>query len=193
MTQIVLIRPGSTDYDEQGRIAGALDMPLCHQGAGQVARLVDEIKQQPISLVYTAPDRASQQTAEAVATAADLKVKKLDSLRNLNMGLWQGLLIDDVRQKQRRVYRQWQESPETICPPEGETLAEANERIAPALEKIVKKHKSASIALVVPEPLCSLVRSWLTHGQIGDLWAADSVCGSWDLIDTLNGAKATPS
>jgi probable phosphoglycerate mutase len=191
MTQIVLIRPGSTDYDEQGRIAGVLDIPLCHNGAGQVARLVDEIKQQPIALVYTAPDRASQQTAEAVATAGDLKIKKIEALRNLNLGLWQGLLIDDVRQKQRRVYKQWQESPETICPPEGETLAEANQRIVPALQKILRKHRDAMVALIVPEPLCSVVRSRLTHGEIGDLWAADSVCGSWELIDTLAAAKAS--
>lgn len=27
MVQIVLIRPGSTDYDEQGRIQGTLDIP----------------------------------------------------------------------------------------------------------------------------------------------------------------------
>ena len=27
MVQIVLIRPGSTDYDQQGRIQGTLDVP----------------------------------------------------------------------------------------------------------------------------------------------------------------------
>ena len=28
MVRIVLIRPGSTDFDEQGRITGTLDIPL---------------------------------------------------------------------------------------------------------------------------------------------------------------------
>ena len=36
MVQIVLIRPGSTDYDEQGRIQGTLDIPLNDQGADEV-------------------------------------------------------------------------------------------------------------------------------------------------------------
>ncbi len=184
MTQIALIRPGSTDYDEQGRIAGTLDIPLCHNGAGQVARVVDELQSLPITVVYAAPDQASGQTAQAIAVAKDVKIKTLDALHNLDMGLWQGKLIDDVRQKQKKVYRQWQEHPETICPPEGETLSEATGRISPALKKIIKKHDGGVVALVIPEPLCSLARALLTHEKIGDLWAADSDCGSWELIDT---------
>ena len=184
MTQIALVRPGSTDYDEQGRIAGTLDIPLCHNGAGQVARIVDEFAELAIAVVYSAPDQASQQTAQAIAAAKDIKVKTIDALQNLDMGLWQGKLIDDVRTKQKKVYRQWQAHPETVCPPEGETLADASERISPALKRIVKRHEGAVVGLVVPEPLCSLVRAMLTHENIGNLWAAESVCGSWELVDT---------
>jgi broad specificity phosphatase PhoE len=184
VSHIVLVRPGSTDYDEQGRISGNLDIPLCHSGAGQVARIVSELKDVKLSVVYAAPDQASQQTAAAIAAAHDAKVKTLDSLLNLDMGLWQGKLIEDVRTKQKKVYRQWQENPETVCPPEGETLAEAIQRTAPAIDKVVRKAKGGSVALVVPEPLCSVVRRQLTNESIGDLWAADSICGSWETIDT---------
>ena len=183
MTQIALIRTGSTDYDEQGRISGTLDIPLCHNGAGQVTRLVDELAPLKITQVYSAPDQASVQTADAIASSRSLKAKRLDKLQNLDMGLWQGKLIEDVRQTQKKVYKQWQEHPETVCPPEGETLSEAAGRISPALKKLVKKGDTV-VALVVPQPLCSLVRSILTEQTIGDLWAAESDCGSWELIDT---------
>ena len=184
MTHIALIRTGSTDYDQQGRIAGTLDIPLCHNGAGQVAELVDALAALPITAVYSAPDQASVQTANAIATAKNTKPKRLDKLQNLDMGLWQGKLIDDVKQTQKKVYKKWQEHPETVCPPEGETLAEATQRIAPSLKKLIKKGDDSVIALVCPQPLCSLVRSILTHENIGDLWAAESDCGSWELIDT---------
>jgi probable phosphoglycerate mutase len=192
MSQIVLVRPGSTDYDEQGRIAGNLDIPLCHSGAGQVARIVDELKDKSLSVVFAAPDQASQQTAAAIAAAHEAKVKTLDALNNLDMGLWQGKLIEDVRTKQRKVYRQWQENPESVCPPQGETLAQAIRRISPAIEKVVRKAKTSVVALVVPEPLCSVVRRQLTHEHIGDLWAADSVCGSWETIDMAATADVQP-
>ncbi len=39
MPHFVLIRPGSTDYDQQGRIQGTLDIPLDDQGAEQVQQV----------------------------------------------------------------------------------------------------------------------------------------------------------
>lgn len=192
MSQIVLVRPGSTDYDEQGRIAGTLDIPLCHNGAGQVSRVVDELRNLPLRFVFAAPDQASQQTAAAIVAGRDLKIKTLDSLRNLDMGLWQGKLIDDVRQKQKKVYRRWQEHPESVCPPEGEMLQQAIQRISPALERVVKKSKQGVAALVVPEPLCSVIRRQLTRDHLGDLWEAESVCGSWELIEVGAPVKARP-
>ena len=40
MPQILLIRPGCTDFDEQHRIQGTLDLPLSPRGEKQVAKLV---------------------------------------------------------------------------------------------------------------------------------------------------------
>ena len=80
------------------------------------------------------------------------------------------MLIDDVKRKQPKVFRQWQEQPEIICPPEGEMLSEAQERVQAALLKVLKKHKQGTIALVVPEPLASVVHGYLAQSEIGDLW-----------------------
>ena len=43
MLQIVLIRPGCTDFEEQGRIQGTLDIPLNEQGRQQVERMTAEL------------------------------------------------------------------------------------------------------------------------------------------------------
>ena len=121
MVQIVLIRPGSTDYDEQGRIQGTLDIPLNEQGTREVQRIVDELRTLSINAIYCGPCQCVCQTATAIADALGAKLKVVDTLRNIDHGLWQGMLIDDVKRKQPKVYRQWQEQPEIICPPEGET------------------------------------------------------------------------
>jgi phosphoserine phosphatase len=93
------------------------------------------------------------------------------------------MLIDDVRRKQPRVYRQWQEQPETVCPPEGEMLADAEGRVRAALAKLVKKHKEGTIGLVVPEPLASLVRCCITREDLGDLWKASTAHGRFDVLE----------
>ena len=84
-------------------------------------------------------------------------MKTLDKLQNLDHGLWQGMLVSDVKTKQPKVYRQWQEQPETVCPPQGETLCTAKQRVQAALAKLLKKHKADGlVAIVVPEPLASV-------------------------------------
>ena len=83
----------------------------------------------------------ARHTAEIVGETLGIKVKKLSKMQNLNHGLWQGMLVDDVQHKQPKVYRQWLEQPENVCPPEGEMLGEAEERVRAAMTKLLKKHK----------------------------------------------------
>jgi broad specificity phosphatase PhoE len=185
MLQIVLVRPGSTDYDVQERIQGALDIPLNEQGLAEVARTIEELRDRSIETVYTPTSQPSLQTAQAIAKALGLKLKKLDRLQSLNMGLWQGMLVEDVRRKQPKVYRQWQEQPELICPPEGEMLGDADERVRLSLTKLLKRHREGVIALVVPEPLLSLARRFVTHGELGDLWKAPNGHGRVEILTVV--------
>ena len=171
MLRIILTRPGSTEFDEQGRIMGTLSIPLSEQGIRQVAAIAEALLDEKVKVVYSSPCEAAIQTADALAEFNGLKVKQLDKLQNLNQGLWQGKLIDDVRTRQPKVYRQWQEHPESVCPPEGEMIADARQRVQATLAKLLKKHKDGVIALVVPEPLASLIRSDLSGSELGDLYS----------------------
>jgi broad specificity phosphatase PhoE len=184
MLQILLIRPGATEYDQQGRVQGTLDIPLCEDGRLEVEALVGELSGQPVAAIYASPCQSAQQTAAALGAAREVKVKTLDKLPNLDHGLWQGMLVTDVKTKQPKVYRQWQEQPETVCPPQGETISSAKQRVQAAVNKLIKKHKSdGAIALVVPEPLSSVVRHVLRHDELGDLWQCSSGAAKWELID----------
>ena len=184
MVQILLIRPGTTEFDQQGRVQGTLDIPLCEDGRQEVEAMVGQLQKQPIHVVYCSPCKSAMQTAEALGQAHDIKVKAVDKLENLDHGLWQGMLVSEVKTKQPKVYRQWQEQPETVCPPQGETLGTAKQRVQAALAKIMKKHKSDGLlALVVPEPLASVVRHVLRQDEWGDLWQCSSARAKWELID----------
>ncbi len=185
MLRIVLIRPGSTDYDEQERIQGALDIPLSSQGVSEVARITDELRDKEIEVVYAFPCQPVLQTAEAVARGLHVKVKRLSGMQNLNHGLWQGMLLSEVRHKQPKVYRQWQEQSENVCPPEGEMLSEAQQRVRAALTKLLKRHKEGVIALVVSEPLATLVRQFIKHDELGDLWKAIGTHGCWEILEVV--------
>ena len=182
MVQILLVRACSTDFDEQGRIKGTLDIPLNEFGQGQVSQLVASLHETEISCLYTSPCRSARQTADALAADHKLKAKTLDELQNLDHGLWHGKLIDEVRVSQPKVFRQLQDHPETVCPPQGEAVGAALERARLLLARLMRKHRRGTIALVVPEPLASLIGSIL-GSEIGDLWKAECQCGGWQMID----------
>ena len=193
MVKIVLIRPGSTDYDQERRIQGTLDIPLNEQGNAEVARLIDGLRGLHLEAVYAPGCQPALATAKAIADAFEIKLKKLGRMHNLDHGLWQGLLIDEVRLKQPKVYRQWQDRPRNICPPEGEMLDQATERVRAAMSKLLKRHKDGVIGLVVPEPLASLVRCLFNHDELGNLWKATSEHGRWEVLDVEPEALAHSS
>jgi phosphoserine phosphatase len=176
MVQIVLIRPGATEYDLQGRIQGTLDIPLSDQGRDEVRLTANQIKNRSIAALYSAPGNAATESAHILADALGIKSKTVEALRNLNQGLWQGMLVDEVKQKQPKVYRQWQEQPENVCPPDGEMISEAQERVDDSLDRLLKKHRSGAIGIVVPEPLASIVVHRLTGGELAELWKPRNGC-----------------
>ena len=183
MLQILLVRPGSTEFDEQGRIKGTLDVPLSDAGKGQVAELVAQLEGTPIDFLYVSPTRCAQETAKALAESRRLRFKTLSELENLDHGLWQGKRVDEVKTSQPKVFRQLQEHPETVCPPQGEPVGNAIERVREVLTKLLRKHRDVTLALVVPQPLASVVRSLLSKADLGDLWKAECEAGGWELID----------
>lgn len=184
MARFVLIRSGITEYDQQGRVQGTLNIPLCEDGRQDVERLADQLRGQPIEAIYASPSQSALQTAEVLGQVFDRKVKVIDKLANLDFGLWQGMLVADVKAKQPKVYRQWLEQPEIVCPPQGETLAAAKQRVTAALAKLVKKHKPEELfAVVAPEPLASIIRNVVRQDAWDDLWQCRNGKPNWQLID----------
>ncbi len=155
MPDVVLIRPGCTDFDEQNRIQGVLDLPLNYRGHAQVLGLVAQLQEVTLDVLFTAPSEPARSTAQAICEQSGARLKEVDDFRNLDHGLWQGLQVDDVRRKYPKVFKQWQESPETVCLPEGETVAEAVERIRRGLRKCLKRKRT--IGIVASEPLATMI------------------------------------
>ncbi len=183
-TRVLLIRPGATEFDDQGRMKGSLDMPLSETGQEQAIAVAEELSGVKIKSVFTAPCESAVATAAKICQNRDLKARVIDCFRNVDHGLWHGKLIDEVKRNQPRVYRCGQETPSEICPPGGESIAEAKERVIKALTKIVRKGRSEVTALVIPDPLASVVEGILSDDQMENLWTAETDTGQWKLIET---------
>lgn len=155
MTEVVVIRPGWTDFDEQRRIQGTLDLPLNDRGFAHVEMLAGQLMPLGLDVLYAAAGEPTETTARLLGEQLGIEVKPLDELTNLHQGLWQGLPVDEVRRMNSKVFKQWLDSPEMICPPGGETVGDAVERIRESLHRPLKK--GGTLGIVAPEPLATLI------------------------------------
>lgn len=188
LTQVMLIRPGATEFDDQGRMKGSLDMPLSDQGQQQVNELSTALAETAIKTIYCAPCESARATAEKIArdnsaSGRDIRIRVIDALQNIDHGLWHGKLIDEVKRNHPKVYRQGNENPDEFQPPEGESIAEAKARVKKTLKKYIRKSRDEMIALVVPDPLASVITSMLTGEPLDNLWKHETDAASWQIVE----------
>ena len=183
MTRVVLIRPGSTDYDEQNRIQGTLDIPLNSRGAEEASTTAEGLRAVSLNRVFSCAGASAGETARVIGKKLGIRCRKLDKLQNLNHGHWQGLQVEEVRRKHPKVFRQWCEQPTTVCPPGGETVSDAYDRVARVLKPLLKRHRDEVFGLVVPEPLASVIRCYLLRLDPSKLWEEGASDGRWRVIE----------
>ena len=186
--RVLLIRPGATEFDDQGRIKGSLDMPMSERGHRQVRSLAEEIAEIPLKTLYISPCESARETAEQIAInrtgrGKNAAIKVVEAFRNIDHGLWHGKLIDELKRNHPRLYRQGQDCPTDICPPDGESIREAKSRVEKAVRKVLRKNDEL-IGIVIPDPMAWVVESLLTGEELEGLWKAETDSGRWDLIQT---------
>ncbi|MCA8983255.1 MAG: histidine phosphatase family protein [Planctomycetaceae bacterium] len=155
MPQILLVRPGQTDFDLQKRVQGSLDLPMNEVGYQEVQGLIQQLSGYPIDFILSGPNEPGQETAELLAEKLSVVHKTCEGLRNLGQGLWEGLEIDEVKRKFPSVYKHWEEAPHEVSIPHAEPVQEAIQRV----EKVLKKYsrKASTVLIVANEPLATLV------------------------------------
>ena len=181
MAQIVLIRPGSTEYDREGRIQGTLDIPLSEEGRQEVRHVIEQLQGQAIEALYATPSQAAAETGRAIAEALHLKLKKLVkcaiSIRDCGRGCWSMTSRASIR----RCRASGRSNPRRCARLVARWSARRRPAYVRCLSRLLKKHKDGVIGLVVPEPLASVVRNVLRHDSLGDLWKA-SAGERWEII-----------
>lgn len=190
ITRVLLVRPGATEFDDQGRIKGCMDMPLSETGRRQAASLVDQVAHFRCRTIYTAPCESARETAGLLACDQSsgqrvAKVKVIEAFRNLDHGLWHGKLIDELKRNHPKLYRCGQESPLDICPPGGESISEAKSRVEKAVLKLLKKNSDDLVTIVIPDPMAWIVQTLLSGEALSDLWQAETDSAKWDLIEPV--------
>jgi len=166
MTRLVLIPCGKTFWAEEGRLAGAVDLPLSEQGVRDVEAVAAKLAQSDrLAVIYAGTGQATQETLQVLAKALAVKVKTMQGLEEPDMGLWEGLTHEQLRQRFYKAYKQLTEQPLSVRPPMGEPMDEAAARLIGCIEKICKKHPDETVGLVIGPLAALLIERWARGEQ----------------------------
>ncbi|NQU73113.1 MAG: histidine phosphatase family protein [Candidatus Omnitrophica bacterium] len=190
MTHLILVRHGQTDWNNDNRVQGQLDIPINSNGKRQIASIISGLAHlkgiKSIDALYSSQLSRSWETAEAIGKTFNLKIKKLAELNELNQGVWQGLLEQQIMKRYKKTYAIWKENPVATIPPKGEGIKDAHDRIIPVVQKLIDKHSDGNICIVVHEIVSLIIKSHYMKIDIKKIWQDPPKNASWEILDIKN-------
>lgn len=150
MINITLIRHGRTDFNTERRYQGWSNPPLSDTGIGEVKALAQELSLREgighFDSVYSSDLTRATQTSRILFPATAFTISP--ALRELSFGVFEGLTHEECMQKHRPAYTSWIDSPESVTPPSGESLASLRERVTTFIRGVFSNDEGQKIALV---------------------------------------------
>lgn len=186
--RVLLVRSGPTDWDDAGRLQGETDLPLSDCGKEAFAARVAEIARQAddhhVEAVLHGPDECSAQSARILAAQLHARPRQVEDFREMDLGLWEGMRESELLEKHPTVYRAWRQDPTSVTPPDGDTLAETEQRVLRALKRQLEKSGKAGVAIVLRPVALGIVRCWLAGRTLDAMWDVvnEAPEGEWFVI-----------
>ncbi len=143
MLRLILVRHGRTSWNVQGRVQGGGG--LDEVGRAQVKALTERLAGEPISAVYASPAWRARQTAQPLADALGLRVRRRRLLRDLDYGRYAGALVADVMREDPDLLHRWRNEPHTVTFDGGESLAALRGRIERFIRDMREAHPDGTV------------------------------------------------
>jgi len=170
--RVLLFRAGQTQWEVAGRIGGSSDVPLADVGRNHVRTCIEQLQGIKLATIYCGPDEASQASAKDLAEATGSKVRVVDDLAEIHLGLWEGMSELELSDRCPTAYRQWLEDPTSVSAPEGETVDDVQARVLEVLARTFEKTKPSSgpIAVVLRPVTLGIVSCALDGSSCKSIW-----------------------
>jgi len=171
MTRVFIIHAGPTPWDAEGRLTGNHTLPLTEDGLRTTESLVQTLPDDVAAVYRCKSNEACDQVAKLVAARFKLRPRDNPELDAMKLGLWQGLLREQLRFRFPTSFPRWEEAPADINPPDGETFDQAHRRMLGALRKILKRDRGKAIVLAM-RPMAQQLAAGILRLEPADRIAA---------------------
>lgn len=160
-TRLILVRHGEPCESVRGRCYGRLDPPLSHTGQEQMAALGRHLMAWGDAAVYSSPLRRAIESAVCLTGAAARPIID-DRFRELDFGVIEGLMYDEVERAYPAVFQAWMQRPTEVTCPGGESVAAMAARVREAVADLLRARPNQTTVVV-------------SHGGVNRIVLADAL------------------
>jgi len=161
---IILLRHGVTDWNDGGRFQGHADIPLNDAGRRQATAAGELLRGAGITRAVTSDLSRAVETARLVTAGWDLGVQADARLREVDVGSWAGMSLDDIGREEPDFWPALREGRDFRRSPTGESATEAGQRVALAILDHAESADDEEVLLVVGHGLSLRVGALLLMG-----------------------------
>lgn len=163
MVTFIIVRHGYSAFNKENRFSGQADIDLDEIGYSQadsVAKYV--LKNYDIDCIYSSDLIRAYNTAKPVADVLNLPIIQEKGLRELDVGLWEGMLIKDVAEKYTDSFNLYKSNIGLARPDGGESYPELAERVSNVFSKIANNNDGKTILVATHGGVIRTLRcAWL--------------------------------
>ena len=134
--RFIFVRHGESVYNTEGRMQGHLDVELSQAGIRQAQRAAEALADADIAAVYASDLRRAYVTAEIIAAKHMLPVIRDPLIREVYLGKWQGLSIEEIAERYPREHEAYKRDSISNRPPDAERLESLIDRVRRFIEKV---------------------------------------------------------
>ncbi|MCK4553682.1 histidine phosphatase family protein [Candidatus Parcubacteria bacterium] len=147
MAIIYIVRHGKTDFNEQGRYLGRINLSLNAAGRQQAEKLAEEIKKLKVDLIISSPLKRAMETAEIIKPDECKMINSLCFVER-SVGIYEGLTKKEAKEKFPDLYKKSITRIFNNAPLNGETIQDVQNRVFDGLDKIKKTYQNKNILVV---------------------------------------------
>lgn len=173
-TFIYLVRHGETILTPDRKFSGIgkLNPPLTEDGRVQSKKVALEIAKIKPDVLISSPLKRTRDTAEEISKVTGLTPIFDEDWVECNFGNWDGLSIQEVKEKWPDEYNSWI-STSAYTPPDGESYDDLAARIEPAFDSLAEKYPGKKVVVVTHNGVIKQLASIVLEGSPNSLFHID--------------------
>ena len=195
MSRIILVRHGRTEWNEGDteRLRGRADIPLDAKGLRQAEATARYLGSQKVDVVYSSPLPRASTTSREIARECRVEARTLNALIDIDYGEWQGLSLEEVRDRDDSIYSQWLSDPRKVTFPGGESLSQVRDRATAVIESLLERHLGQTIVLVSHKVVCKVLLCSFLGLDDSYFWRVEQHTCAINEIDIWDGSYVVSS